>query len=264
MTIAEAGVRAITGAGWAMLLTGPGHKRPHYRTPSVHDATRDAGLFEAWALENPDCGLAVNLGASGLAVVEDDGPAGLIELAALEAAHGVLPVTWEVQARRGRHRFFRTRGKVLSRGLGTELELRAWGEYVIVPPSKVNGVTRRWVPATIRRPLAPLPDWLASWAPPTPAGATVPVTSSPTLAALAIEEVTTRLASRPASPGTRRGTALFAAACSLGRHVRAGTLRREEAEAVLREAGARLRLHPVERDRSISRGLALGPQRNVR
>lgn len=257
--IARAGLQAID-AGWSVLLTGPRHKRPHWRTPTVHDATRDRGLFEAWALENPDCGLAVNLGASNLAAIEDDGPEGLALLVELEALHGPLPATWMIQARLGHHRLYRTSGEVRSRRLARKLELRARGEYSLIPPTTVDGVTRRWIAPQPREPIASLPFWLVA-EPATQSAAAVEINSTSESAQAALDEARGRLAFRPARPGTGRGTALFAAACSLGRHVHAGTLERDVAEDALREAGAALRLTRYERDRSIERGLALGPRR---
>ena len=259
--VLRAGLWALD-VGWALVLTAPGTKRPHWRTPTVYDVITDTGLLEGLLLESPEAGLAVNLGASRLASIEDDGPGGLERLAELERRAGALPVTWGIQARRGRHRLFRVTKEVRGRRLGPELELKSRGQMILLPPTTADGVTRRWIVATLTRPLALLPDWVAG---PPRAWEPAPVVVSTTGAArAAVNEVQRRLAARPTAPNTGRGTALFAASCELGRHIAAGTLTVDEAMNVLRAAGVRLCLDAYQRERSIRRGIAIGSGRWTR
>lgn len=273
MTVRAAAERYLR-LGWPLLLCAANTKRPHHRTPSVYDASRDAGWVLALLDCYPDANLAVHLQPAGVAVVETDSPAGERALAELERGHSAVPPGPVVRTRRGRHLFFENSPGIRGRNLhGTDLVLLASpGQYVVLPPSVVAGHRREWLTQIqdIVLNLPPLPNWLARN--PTRQAATVgnlagskksPLASTPTAAQFAIAEARTRLAMRPAHPGTGRGTALFAAACSLGRHVHAGTLTQDQAVDALRQAAAPLRLTPYERDRSIQRGLRLGPERSA-
>lgn len=249
--------RAATDAGWHLVLLAPGVKRTHWRTRSVHDATRDAGLLEGWISETPDVGLAVNLGASGLCSIEHDGPGGLEALRELEAEHGTLPATLGIQARRGRHRLFRVAGEPRGRDLAAGLQFLCCGQYVVIPPTEVDGVRRRWLPRSGPN-VAELPAWVLEHARArdAPRGGDGVVVAG--LGEAELQTSVSRLRMRPAAPGTRRGTAVFAAACHVGRYVAAGELEADRALGELYRAARHLGLDGYEARRCIERGLARG------
>jgi Bifunctional DNA primase/polymerase, N-terminal len=76
--------------------------------------------------------------ASAVWVLDIDGSGGAASLAALEAAHGPLPVTRTVVTSSGRHLWFVFDGGTIPCSVGRVgpgLDVRAEGGYVLVPPS---------------------------------------------------------------------------------------------------------------------------------
>ena len=120
-------------------------------------ATDDAGQHAEWLAQG--CNLAVDCERSGWAVIDvDGGDVGEASLAALEAEHGPLPPTLETKTPGGgRHLIFY--GSIAStvRQLGSKLDTRSCGGYVLVPPSVVNGAPYSLLHD---RPIATLPDWV--------------------------------------------------------------------------------------------------------
>src|SRR5206468_3061073 len=98
--------------------------------------------------------------ASGLFVVDVDGPDGLQSLQLLTEERGALPETLCVLTGRGTHLYFlhpgspvKTRAKVVNC-----IDVRGDGGYVVVPPSHhATGATYRWDNAAT--PIADAPDW---------------------------------------------------------------------------------------------------------
>jgi hypothetical protein len=98
-------------------------------------ATRDMDKIRAWWTKWGDASIGINLGLSGLAVIDVDGPEGQAALDALK-----LPPTREVTTGRdggGTHHYYRipAGSQVDTLYLPPELELRSSGAYVIAPPS---------------------------------------------------------------------------------------------------------------------------------
>lgn len=154
------------GAGWRWPVFPCIGKRP--ATPhGFHDATADADLLAAWWLEHPRRNVAVATGAvSGLVVIDID-PGGFDTLRALSVRHGGLPDTLtSITPRGGRHLFFRHPGVPVpcSAGkVGTALDVRGDGGYIILPPSEIDGRPYRWAEDPWPGPpqLAALPEpWL--------------------------------------------------------------------------------------------------------
>jgi hypothetical protein len=256
-------VRAATEAGWHLVLTAPGLKRTHWRTVSVHDATRDAGLLEGWIIETPDVGLAVNLGRSGLCSIEHDGEAALGALRELEAEHGALPPTLGIQARRGWHRLFRVAAQPRGRYLADDLQFLCHAQYVVIPPTEANGVRRRWIIPRSGVKVAQLPAWVLEHRRHRDDLHEDQRVVLDGHGELELRTSLSRLRMRPSTPGTRRGTAVFAAACHLGRYVAAGELEVDQVFGELYSAARHLGLSEYEARRSVERGLELGPQRSA-
>jgi Bifunctional DNA primase/polymerase, N-terminal len=121
-----------------------------------------------WALGGT-WNVGIETGAvSGIVVLDVDPRNGGDEtLAALERDHGSLPVTWRfLTGGGGEHVLFRHPGgsiKSLPGALGSGLDVKADGGFIVAPPSlHLSG--RRYAISVDHHPddvaLAPLPDWL--------------------------------------------------------------------------------------------------------
>lgn len=143
----------------------------HPRTlHGVKDATTDHAVIDAWWRQWPDSNIGLATGpGSGLVVLDiDPRHGGDDALAQLEHLHGELPPTVEVlTGGGGRHVYFAySPGLVLSNSaskLGSGLDIRSAGGYVVAPPSlHVSGQQYEWEaghhPEDVT--LASLPDWL--------------------------------------------------------------------------------------------------------
>jgi Bifunctional DNA primase/polymerase, N-terminal/AAA domain len=265
----EAGVSDLAAAAMAYVEEGRkvlplNGKRPLYELApnGVDSASDDPDVVRDWWRQRPraNVGLACGDGLMGLDV---DGPEGSETLARLVAEHGPLPETRRVRSGRNDqsgHHHFAGSGRGWRPGDG--LELRGEGSYVAAPPSVHPDSGRRYELLSTA-PLAPLPDWLCKPEPP-PRPSTPPELDELTLRRLrgaaeaALEGELAELAAHTTEPNTGRGTALFAAACALGRHVATGGLSRAHSEAALRNAGERLQLGEAEIERSIGHGLEEG------
>jgi RecA-family ATPase len=129
--------------------------RPNDKTPVTRhgfkDASKDATQIRRWAAEVRNANWAMPTGAaSGIFVLDvdirpDEGKAGDETLAALEREHGKLPDTATVltPTNGGMHHWFRLpAGVALTSGtekLGSGLDVKAEGGYVMLPPSQVDG-----------------------------------------------------------------------------------------------------------------------------
>jgi hypothetical protein len=138
----------------------PGSKKP--ATPrGFKDATTDAATVSAWWTQNPNANIGLPTGeASGLYVVDIDGPEGEDALKALEAKHGALPDTLISKTGRGTHYIFKTSEPIKNTAgaLGPKIDTRGTGGYIVAPPSlHPNGERYRWERRTAP---AELPAWL--------------------------------------------------------------------------------------------------------
>jgi hypothetical protein len=128
----------------------------------LKDASSDLQTICGWWDRWPDANLGLLTGsASGLVVLDVDGDVGRASLTALTEQFGLLPATTQSKTKRGRHFFFdypkggEIRGSV--RKLGPGLDVRANGNYVVVPPSRYVGGRYEW---TAKDSLADIPAWL--------------------------------------------------------------------------------------------------------
>lgn len=202
----------------------------HPRTKhGLKDATTDEGTITEWWWEWPDANIGIVTGRrSGIAAVDvDPRHGGDVELTKLEAAHGSLPETPEqLTGGGGRHIVFADPEGCPSRVLGEGVELKGDGTYIVGAPSlHESGRSYEWEAAHHPDdvPLARLPEWVVQVAK-TKAGSGFDG-GGPRLDPTAV------LAGVPEG---QRDTTLFRYACRL----RAKGLAREEAEALVLQAGA--------------------------
>ena len=156
----------LARVGFPVFPCREGGKEP--ATPhGFKDATTDTDrLAEWWAVSDDGTTRPLNLGlptgrASGVWVLDLDGPEGLETLACLEQEHGPLPDTVTVGTPSGGvHFYFR-----LPEGLGVRcktrvfpgVDVRGEGGYVVVPPSRVGDRCYRWLRLGE---VAQAPEWL--------------------------------------------------------------------------------------------------------
>ena len=144
----RAALKYASEAGWAVfplhnpVSGGCSCGRPDCQSPGKHprtpngfkDATSDPEQIEAWWREYPDANVGIPTGAVTSTVVLDiDGPGAEDALQELGAS---VPTLTSVTAK-GRHILFKHPGRpVRNRGrLRKELDVRADGGYIVVPPS---------------------------------------------------------------------------------------------------------------------------------
>jgi len=159
------------GRGWHVFPLRPRAKLPLLSKKSggkgFHDATSDPGQVTAWWSRAPQANIGLATGASGLVVLDADGPAGLAQLKELAAPHGGLLRT--LTARTGReggfHLYYRGTGIASwqdNRKGDTKqwhFDIRGSTGYVILPPSiHPSGAQYAWVDAA--QPIAEAPAWL--------------------------------------------------------------------------------------------------------
>lgn len=138
-SLGEAAV-AYARLGMFVFPLRPRTKVPLY-TGGFKLATTDVGVVKRWWQEHPDANIGLWPGASGLAVVDVDGDAGMASARALGLLEVETPI---VTTSRGLHLYFR---KPDGPPLGNlrpapGLDVRSQSGYVLLPPS-VHPQTRR-------------------------------------------------------------------------------------------------------------------------
>lgn len=107
-----------------------------------HDATTDRAQIDAWWSENPNFNIGVCPDHAGWIVVDLDVSAekdGTGTWAKLCAENGWRDDTYTVETPSGgRHLYFAGSGPSTAGKLGTGIDTRGAGGYVLVPPSRVN------------------------------------------------------------------------------------------------------------------------------
>ncbi len=139
--------------GWAVFPLKKGTKDGHLTKSWSEAATTDADKIRDWWRKYPDANVAVACGqaSDGLICVdldEDDekDEHGTETLRDWEAEHGVLPDTWRILTPRGGvHLLFKEEpgDNIRNRNQNTggffkDIDVRANGGYVVMPPSVVN------------------------------------------------------------------------------------------------------------------------------
>jgi hypothetical protein len=159
------GSRLVCACPKADNCTSPG-KHPMV-LHGVTQATTDAERVAYWWRTRPDANIGL---ATGEIVVIDVDPrhGGDRTLAELEHTHYKLPSTWRVATGAGEHIYFRApprRAPIRNSvgQVGTGIDVRGLGGYVIAPPSRhISGRLYRWNCDPEQILLCMLPPWLAA------------------------------------------------------------------------------------------------------
>ncbi len=130
---------AASQAGLRIFPVKPRDKRPLIKGWQAL-ATGDENQIERWAAEFPGCNWGITTGSeSGVFVLDVDGSTGVASLDGLKENNGDWPETLSVLTARGTHYYFiYPNGQELRNSagrLGSGLDIRAEGGYVLIPPS---------------------------------------------------------------------------------------------------------------------------------
>jgi Virulence-associated protein E/Bifunctional DNA primase/polymerase, N-terminal/Primase C terminal 2 (PriCT-2) len=169
-------VRQYAARGWCCFPLKPRSKIPLIATKArgrgFHDATTDAKQLETWWAANPQANIGLATGASGLVVIDVDGPEGRKQLEAVAKQYGAWPLPRTLAQRTGRdgglHLIYRGTG-VPSYQDNRKGEKKVWfidvrgsTGYIVAPPSiHPSGAVYQWVDASV--PIADVPLWLVQW-----------------------------------------------------------------------------------------------------
>jgi len=164
-SLSEALLNAATGyaqRGWPVFPAKS--KRPLLKH-GLLEASTDPTVVQRWWGDGlfPEAQIGVRTGAiSGLLVLDVDGDDGADSLHDAERSYSALPRTATVRTPGGGAHYYLAHpgGEIRNSAgrLGTGLDIRGDGGYVIAPPS-VDAEGRRYEPDD-RAPLAPCPPWL--------------------------------------------------------------------------------------------------------
>jgi hypothetical protein len=267
----------MAARGWHVFPCVPGGKRPALRDNWQQLATTDPARIFRWWTRMP-FNIGISCGPSGLVVIDldiakpdrhsDEPPAsGADSLAGLCHRHsqpypdGTFTVNTPSE---GTHLYFRATSQHVRNSagrLGSLIDIRAAGGYVVGPGSRVAG--RRYDVANADRP-APLPDWIAALLDDRPSAAAdcrLPaseIRQPISYGQAALREETTRVAA--AHPGNRNDT-LNRAAFNLGQLVAANLLPADTVMTALANAAERCGLPGNEAHRTIRSGMVSGIRR---
>lgn len=149
---------------WRVFRLKSRSKIPFKGTAGFKDATTDKAAIERWWAETPDANIGIATGASGLVVLDADGPDGLAQLQALAAPHGGIPRTLVQRTGRegGLHFLYRGTGIKSSQVKGEHLDVRGSTGYIVAPPSvHPSGAVYQWVDAG--EAVTDVPGWVKAW-----------------------------------------------------------------------------------------------------
>lgn len=231
--------------GGKVPLTGHGFK----------DATRDPKAIRDWWMNEPNANIGVSTGASGVVVVDLDGPEGIASWSALCARHGYAQ-TLTSTTPRGTHLWFKapaTEVRNSASRLGPGIDVRAEGGYVVGPPSIRPEGTYRW---SAWGSFMALPDWIVQELKPKPVEK--PAIKTPVVAVNPGSPIGTLgglIRTVVEAPVGQRNTILNWASYHAGEHIRAGRLPLESTVAALMEAGRGAGLGELEITKTIASAL---------
>lgn len=244
----------LAAAGWPVFPLMANGKRPA-TAHGLKDATTDEATIRQWWQRMPtaNVGMVVPPGFVAIDVDMKNGIDGFAALAALQEDHGPLPATRTVQTPSGgQHLVFtapehlRIKNRVAIR---PGLDVRAFGGYLVAPPSAIDGVAYKVLNDCGP---APAPQWLLdvltkekTKAPANPSEAPLQRQSSAhdAYTQRAIERATSAVLS--AGEGARN-ECLNASAYGLARLAGAGRLDWHQASAALERAALGAGLQPAE------------------
>jgi hypothetical protein len=127
-------------------------------------ATNDPGTLASWWAQAPEANVGIACGASGLAVVDIDGRAGIQSLRKLQVEHGKLPLTLRFRTGSGGlHLVYRDESYAIPGRIGLlpGIDIRGQGGQIVAPPSLHQSGRRYEALAGPTEP-AELPRWLAT------------------------------------------------------------------------------------------------------
>lgn len=273
---------AYAARGWAVFPLMARDKRPMIAQskPGANDggfhlASTDGAQIDRWWWKWPNANIGLRCGeASGVFVLDLDGPGAEAALSALCETHGPLPDTLMQRTGKGRHLIFRMAAGVRNRGGGylvdgkrvacEGFDVRGEGGYIVLPPSvHPSGRIYAWENETLP---AEAPRWLIdAIVPPAPKPA-APMQAykgegcATPYGEKALDSAVHRIST--ALPGTRHNT-LSGEAASIGELVAGGEIERGYAErALVTAATAMMGGAITQRELSkISWGLTIGQSR---
>lgn len=135
-----------------------GEKIPLPYSTGFKDATTDENTINAW-WQNDDYNLAIEPEQAGWCVVDLDGQEGIDTWQQLCAKYGLLTTRTVSTPSGGRHLYFGGSLPGSVRKLGSGIDTRGRGSYVLVPPSIVNGVGYALLAETGDE-IIDLPEWI--------------------------------------------------------------------------------------------------------
>ncbi|MFE7549949.1 bifunctional DNA primase/polymerase [Streptomyces gardneri] len=259
--------------GWHVFPLRPGDKRPAghaesrcprtgrctdgHKTPEQRATTDPDMLAAAWTHAPYNIGIAT--GPSGLLVVDLDTlkekdekgtPDGVTLFEALcERAGQAVPLTHRVRtARGGQHLYFTQPDGIrlgcTAKRLGTHIDTRGWGGYVVAPGSHTPDGSYTVLDS---RPPVPLPGWLqdslTARPKPVPTAPAATLVGGHRVAEVALERETAAV--RATHEGGRNGQ-LLTSVRAVGRFVAWGDLPRNVVEEAFQVAGEAAGLPPAE------------------
>ncbi len=262
--------------GWLVLPCKPGGKTP-LTAHGLKDATSDAEQIRQWWARWPDANIGIATGTgSGLVAVDVDGKDGEETLELVEGVHGELPETVKaITGGDGWHYLYAHPGVEMRNTagrLGTGIDTRGDGGYIIVPPSvHPSGRRYEWVTGPDAVPLATLPGWMVETlqaapgaprerqtAPVSANGHRCPPTTQGPITAYAAKVLDERKAEVAHAPAGTRNDRLNQAAFRLGQLVEGGQMGRGFVTEELIGAALSVGLPETEARRTIESGLDAG------
>lgn len=224
---------AYSARGWPLFPCQPRRKTTQARLApkAVHSATADRATVARWWRQEPRANIGLACGPV-FWVLDLDPDKGAIEaLAELELRHGRLPATVTcATGSGGRHHYFAPDPRPLNwaNRLGTKLDTRNAGGYVIAPPSvHPNGRRYQWLEgrALGEVAIAEAPAWLLDLLdPPRPEPAPFVPPPSPASSRYAVAAFEAELERVARAGEGERNSALNRAGYSLGQLAGAGLL----------------------------------------
>jgi putative DNA primase/helicase len=258
------------GFGWRVFPCEPRGKTTLARLApnAVHSATTDRETVTRWWRQEPRANIGLACGPAFWCLDLDPDKGAIEALAELEAHHGPLPATVAAfTGSGGRHYYFAPNDRPLNwaNRLGTRLDTRNSGGYVVGPPSiHPSGRRYRWLEgrAPGEVPIAEAPRWLLDLLdPPRPEPQPVPFVPAPggPGASRYAEAALTRELERVAlAANGERNTVLNRAAFSLGQLVADGLLAPGPVAAALGGAALATGLNRREIEKTLRSGLMAG------
>jgi hypothetical protein len=257
---------AYAGDGWSVFPCEPRGKTPLARLApaGVKNATTDPDTVARWWRQEPDANIGLACGGNFWVLDLDPDKGAMAALADLERRYGPLPTTVSViTGSGGWHHYFAPNPRPLNwaNRLGTKLDTRNTGGYVLAPPSvHPNGRRYEWAAAPCL-PIVAAPAWLLDILdPPRAEPVLVPFVPASTRAACAYVARAFELElERVALSGEgERNDNLNLAAYSLGRLAGAGLLDPGEVAAALAGAALATGLDRREVEKTLRSGLRSG------